>query len=165
MPTFYGLRITYIVPARHKSQPRAPQALLVTVVYLPQIVVLNDGNNRNMHSAGFEVLSCLHSALTCTSLRCMLAKFDLFSSPTSFACWKAFGNNMYWNIVLVSVCYVSLDLHSILMFYTPQCWQLEFVPRCPRAVSICVYAFFLQVFYIKYTDWNYSVFVYLTIFM
>jgi hypothetical protein len=48
MPTFYGLRITYIVPARHKSQPRAPQALLVTVVYLRQIVVLNDENNRNI---------------------------------------------------------------------------------------------------------------------
>jgi len=117
MPTFYGLRITHIVPARHKSQPRAPQALLVTVVYLPQIVVLKDGNNRNMHSAGFEVPSCLHSALTCTSLRCMLAKFDLFSSPTSFVCWKAFGNVIYCNIVLVNVCYVSLHLPSILMMF------------------------------------------------
>jgi len=48
MPTFYGSHITYIVPTRHKSQPTAPQALLVTVVYLPQIVVLNDGNNRNI---------------------------------------------------------------------------------------------------------------------
>ena len=48
MTTFYDSRITYIVPTRYKSQPRAPQALLVTVVYLPQIVVLNDGNNRNI---------------------------------------------------------------------------------------------------------------------
>ena len=96
MSTFYGSRITYIVPARHKSQPKAPQALLVTVVYLPQIVVLNDGNNLNIALLDSK---CRHFTFSTdmyrTSLRCMSVKYDLFSSPTTFVCWKAFGNNMY----------------------------------------------------------------------
>jgi hypothetical protein len=164
MPTFCGSCITYIFP-RDINLNRGPRKrcwwqwciYFRSLCWMMEIIL-------TLHSAGFEVPSCLHSALTCTSLRCMLAKYDLFSSPTTFVCWKTFGNNTYWNTVLINFCYV-LDLHSILLMFLHSSMLAFGVPpslSLSRS-DLCLCFFFLRMLYIRCTDYNYSVFVYLTI--